>query len=59
MAKYWVLMTTNQYVEAEGDDPHDAELNALWQFKNGDIEIDNSPIFICEECDLIEEEENA
>jgi sensor histidine kinase YesM len=56
MPKYNVLMTINQYVEMDGETAEDAEIAAWKLFRNGDITIDESPIFICDECDLIEEE---
>lgn len=59
MPKYNVLITINQYVEAEGETPEDAEMEAYKAFKRGEIEIDESPIFVCEEEDLIEENQNA
>ena len=59
MPKYNVLITINQYVEMEGDTPVDAEMAAYQAYRKGDIQIDEYPIFICEEEDLIEEDENA
>jgi hypothetical protein len=60
MPKYNVLMTINQYVEMEGETAEDAEIAAWKSFRNGNINVDEYPIFICDECDLIEEEnENA
>jgi hypothetical protein len=58
MPKYNVLMTINQYVEVEAGCAEDAEISAWQSFRKGEITIDDSPIFICDECDLVEEEEN-
>lgn len=59
MPKYNVLITINQYVEIEAETHEDAEITAFRSYKHGEIEIDQHPIFVCEESDLIEEEENA
>ena len=59
MPRYNVLITINQYIEMYADTPVDAEMAAFRAYKNGEIEIDSYPEFICEECDLIEEDENA
>jgi len=59
MPKYSVLITINQYVEADGETAEDAEINAWKSYRRGEIEIDESPIFVCEECDLVEENEDA
>ena len=57
MPKYNVLMTINQYVEVEAETPEDAEDEAYRAFKHGEIEIEQYPIFVCEEADLIEEDD--
>jgi hypothetical protein len=59
MPKYNVLMTINQYVEMDGETAEDAEIAAWKSFRKGEITIDDSPIFICDECDLVEENEDA
>ena len=59
MPRYNVLITINQYIEMYADTPVDAEEAAFRAYKNGEIEIDSYPEFICEEFDLIEEDENA
>lgn len=56
MSKYNVLITINQYVEIEAETHEDAEMEAYKAFKRGEIEIDQSPIFVCEAEDLIEGE---
>jgi hypothetical protein len=59
MPKYSVLITTQEYVEMEGEDAEDAEMKAYKSWKNGEFFLDTSyPEFICEEVDLIEEEED-
>ena len=59
MPKYNVLITINQYVEISAAAAKDAEMEAYRGYKRGEIAIDESPIFVCEECDLVEEDENA
>ena len=62
MAKYNVLAQITQFVEIEidGGNAEDAEMMAWKMFKRGELVIDQSPVFVCEEADLIEEEnENA
>lgn len=55
MPKYSVLMTTADYVEVEATDPRDAEMVAWGMYKDGEIRPEH-PEFVCEEADLIEEE---
>ena len=43
-------------LEVEAATHEDAEMDAYKAYKQGKIEIDQHPIFICEEADLIEEE---
>jgi len=59
MPKYTVLITCQEYVEVEGEDAQDAEWKAYEAYKNGELEVDPYFQFVCEEADLIEEEENA
>lgn len=59
MPKYAVLITCQEYVEVEGENAKDAEWKAYEEYKNGYLEIEPHFEFICEEADLIEEEENA
>jgi hypothetical protein len=59
MPKYAVLITCQEYVEVEGENAKDAEWKAYEAFKNGELYIDDPALeFVCEEADLIEEEEN-
>lgn len=58
MPKYNVLAETREYFEIEADNANDAGMKALYMWRSGEIVVDCSPEFICEECDLIEEEEN-
>ena len=58
MPKWNVLMTTADYVEVEADTHVDAELAAFALYKSGEIRPEH-PIFVCEEADLIEEDEDA
>jgi len=57
MSKWNVLMVTEQYVEVEADDYKDAEMVAFDMFKRGEIAPEH-PYFVCEEADLIEEEDS-
>ncbi len=56
MPKWNVLMTTTDYVEVEAENPRDAEMVAWGMYKNGDVKPEH-PEFICEEVDLIDDEE--
>jgi hypothetical protein len=51
-------MQTHQYVEVEAEDARDAEMEAYDLWKSGGVDMDTYPTFICEEADLVEEEEN-
>jgi hypothetical protein len=59
MPKYNVLAEVRQYFEIDADSPKDAEMKAFKYWQTGDLAIDETAIFICEECDLIEENEDA
>ena len=56
MPKWNVLMTTTEYVEVEADTPANAELEAFKMYQRCEIRPEY-PLFVCEECDLIEEDE--
>jgi hypothetical protein len=58
MPKWSVLMTTSEYVEVEADSPANAELEAFRMYQRCEIRPEY-PLFVCEECDLIEEDEDA
>jgi hypothetical protein len=58
MPKYCVLITCQEYVEVEGENAKDAEWKAYEAFRNGELVVDPALEFVCEEADLIEEEEN-
>ena len=49
-------MTTTDYVEVEADNPRDAEMKALDMYKHNEM-MPMYPRFLCDECDLIEENE--
>jgi hypothetical protein len=55
MPKWNVLMTTSDYVEVEADTPKDAEMEAFGMYKRGEVRPEH-PIFICEEADRVDEE---
>jgi len=57
MPKWSVLMTTAIYVEVEAEDPRDAEMVAWGMYKDGEITPEH-PEFICEEADLLDDEED-
>jgi len=59
MPKYKVLITINEYRIVEAYDANHAEEMAICEYLDGKIELSSMPEFVCEECDLIEEEENA
>ena len=59
MPKYNVLATVNQYFEIEAETAEDAEMQAFKAYRSGDLSIDETAIFMCEECDIVEEDENA
>jgi hypothetical protein len=56
MPRWNVLMTTEQYVEVEADTPAKAEMEAFHMYQRCEVRPEY-PIFICEQADLIEEEE--
>jgi hypothetical protein len=56
MPKWNVLMTTSEYVEVEANSPASAELEAFKMYQKCEIRPEY-PLFVCEECDLIEENE--
>jgi hypothetical protein len=56
MRKYTVLAEIHQFFEIKADNPVIAQMEAFRQWQKGEIKVDESPIFFCEEADLIEEE---
>jgi len=56
MPTYQVLAEIHAYQEVEADNAEDAQMKAFQMWKTGEFVIDESPIFYCEECDLIEED---
>jgi hypothetical protein len=59
MPKYNVLATINQYFEIEAETAEDAEMDAFKAYRRGELVIDETAIFICEEADLLEDDEDA
>ena len=57
MRKYTVLAEIHQFFEIKADNPVIAQMEAFRQWQKGEIKVDESPIFSCEEADLIEEDE--
>ena len=58
MPRYNVLVISQEYREIEADTAKDASMVAYRMYQKGEIIPDACPEFVCEECDLIEEEEN-
>jgi hypothetical protein len=56
MAKWHVLMVTEQYIEVEADTPAKAEMEGLRMYQRCEVRPEY-PIFKCDEADLIEENE--
>jgi len=60
MPKYQVLITLNQYrVSVDANNAEEARQYVLQDYMDGNIELDEMPLFFCEEADLVEEEEDA
>ena len=57
MPKYNVLATINQYFEVEAETAQDAEMVAFNGYRSGELVIDDHPIFVCDECDRLEEDD--
>lgn len=57
MPKYTVLAEIHQFFEIKADNPVIAQMEAFRLWQKGDIKVDESPIFCCEEADLVEEDE--
>jgi hypothetical protein len=51
-------MTTEQYVEVEAETPAKAEMEAFHMYQRCEVRPEH-PLFICEQADLIEEEEDG
>jgi hypothetical protein len=58
MPRYHVLVISQEYREIEASSAKDASMTAFRMYQNGEIEPNACPEFVCEEADLIEEEEN-
>jgi hypothetical protein len=59
MPKYAVLITCQEYVEIDAKDARDAEWTAYQAYRTGEMKIDPHLAFICEECDILEEENES
>lgn len=57
MPSYQVLITISEYRVVEADDANHAEEVALLEYMDGKIELSSMPEFVCDECDLLEEED--
>lgn len=57
MAKYNVLGQITQFFEIEADSAKEAEMKAFHYWRDGELSMDETALFVCEEADLIEEEE--
>ena len=58
MPRWNVLMTTEQYIEVKAANHAEAEMCAYRMYQRGEV-VPESPIFVCEQADLIEESEDA
>lgn len=58
MSKYKVLIVSEEYREIEADSAEQAVGKAYQAYITGNIELQAVPSFLCEECDLLTEEEN-
>jgi hypothetical protein len=58
MPKWNVMMTTAEYIEVEANTPAEAELEGFRMYQRCEVRPEY-PLFVCEEADLIEEEEDA
>lgn len=59
MPKYNVLVTCEEYVEVDAKDARDAEWVAYQDYRKGELTIEPHFAFICEEFDLVEEENES
>jgi uncharacterized protein YbgA (DUF1722 family) len=57
MNTYNVLMTIQQYIEVKANSPQEASMTAWEEYRQGKHEVDAYPEFICDECDIVEEDE--
>jgi hypothetical protein len=57
MKRWHVLMRTEQYIEVEAETPAKAEMEGLRMYQRCEVRPEY-PIFVCEEQDLINDEEN-
>jgi hypothetical protein len=49
-------MTTEQYIEVEANTPAEAQLEAFKMYQRCEVQPEY-PIFVCEQADLVEEED--
>ena len=59
MPRYHVLVISQEYREIEADTAKDASMKAFRMYQAGEIIPQACPEFVCEEADLIEEDEDA
>jgi hypothetical protein len=57
MKRWSVLMRTEQYIEVEAETPAKAEMEGLRMYQRCEVRPEY-PIFVCEEQDVIDDEEN-
>ena len=58
MPRWNVMMSTAQYIEVEADTPAEAEMRGYKMYQACEVRPEY-PIFVCEEADLIEENEDV
>jgi len=56
MPKWNVLMETTDFIEVEAATYGEAAMTAFEMYKRGEIDPPDNPIFVCEKCDLIGDE---
>jgi uncharacterized protein YbgA (DUF1722 family) len=57
MNTYNVLMTIQQYIEVKANSAQEASMAAWDEYRQGKHEVDAYPEFTCDECDIVEDEE--
>ena len=57
MSKWNVLMETTDFIEVEAATHEEAAMKAFEMYRKGEIDPPDNPIFVCEKCDLIDDED--
>ena len=56
MPKYRVLIVSEEYREVEAQNAEMAREVCYQKYMNNEYELGEMPSFLCEECDIVEEE---